>query len=624
MNAHPFAKLHTALTHNGETTNYETLKQRVEQFGLSPLATTDTEVASLKFHLVAEELDYPVWALFESFSPTTGDDLALIKPGLKKDLEEVQRVEFTSSPDGPYQYLCLRHLPEKKITERVDLKDPADLRPSTTAFWHDNSNGKIRAFSMIASEEQAIQHMLELLDKDGLIDGAAADEVMVSNGMISRYHYNEAGEITAAEYIDRYGGKMELSDSGKHYSFSRTPLQIPQNKDDLTKQIKTEAENLILFIREQLPEWDFNTYRWILDYIYSNVTPENVKETIATLTYLIDYLRTMNTGDKAKSSLLDITKKILFNLFDKLAKVDPDSFYKIDIAANLPVECDSSASKILLVDATGFEPEGTNPRYSLTSLLSKAYQKGWRDFILYRVGGQRLISTAVMGADNTDDVTIDVYGIPGEYLGAFMQGGTIRVHGNSQNFTAMCMHHGTLQVFGNAGKVCGYASKGGKVFILGNINDRAWTNSVNDSRGQNLQVHILGSASKYAGESLMGGDFFFGGLYFDSRGQLKTQNRPYRGTKLLGGASRGRMLFFNPNNSLDPNQYVHGKIESIKKDEWTYWQGMIEETLTLAGVEISENDESKTFMVNGKTYSISPENFTLIKAKGGLKGYESH
>jgi len=31
MNAHPFAKLHTALTHNGETTNYEALKQLVEQ-----------------------------------------------------------------------------------------------------------------------------------------------------------------------------------------------------------------------------------------------------------------------------------------------------------------------------------------------------------------------------------------------------------------------------------------------------------------------------------------------------------------------------------------------------------------------------------------------------------------
>ncbi|MDZ7319339.1 MAG: hypothetical protein ONB11_09310 [candidate division KSB1 bacterium] len=31
MSAHLFTKLHTALTHNGEATNYEALQQRVEQ-----------------------------------------------------------------------------------------------------------------------------------------------------------------------------------------------------------------------------------------------------------------------------------------------------------------------------------------------------------------------------------------------------------------------------------------------------------------------------------------------------------------------------------------------------------------------------------------------------------------
>ncbi len=624
MNAHPFAKLHTALTHNGETTNYETLRQRVEQFGLPPLATTDTEVASLKFHLVADELDYPEWAMFESFSPTTGDDLALVKPELRKDLEEVQRVEFTSSPDGPYQYLCLRHKPHEKMTERVDLKDPADLRPSTTAFWHDKSNGRLRTFSMIASEEQAIQRMLDLLDKDGLIDGAEADHVIVSNGMISRYHYNDNGKIYNAEYIDRYGQKMEFSDSGKHYSFSRTPLQKPDNIKALTNQINENLNRLQLYIMEQIEDWDFNTFRWVLEYISSNVVPEDIKKTIAAFTHIIDYLRTANTGSKAKSSLLDVTKKILYDLLGRLSKIDPDSFYNLDINLNSIADAVLDDSKTLVLNATDFQAEGTNPQYSLTSLLSAAYQKGWRHFILYKVGGQRLISTAAMGTGSTDDVTIDVYGIPGEYLGAFMQGGTIRVHGNSQNFTAMCMHHGNLQVFGNAGKVCGYASKGGKVFILGNINDRAWTNSVNDSRVQNLQVHILGSASKYAGESLMGGDFFFGGLYFDSRGRLRTQDRPYRGTKLLGGASRGRMLFFNPNDSLHQKQYIHGKVEKIENNEWPYWQEMIEETLTFAGIKILKDGDNKCFTANEKKFRILPENFTLITAKGGLKGYESH
>ncbi len=101
MNAHPFAKLHTALTHNGETTNYDALKQRVEQFNLSPLATTDTEVASLKFHLTADAWEDSDWASFESFSPTTGDDLQLVKPAIRTQLEQVWRVEFASSkPTG--------------------------------------------------------------------------------------------------------------------------------------------------------------------------------------------------------------------------------------------------------------------------------------------------------------------------------------------------------------------------------------------------------------------------------------------------------------------------------------------------------------------------------------------
>ena len=217
MNAHPFAKLHTALTHNGETTNYEALKQRVEQFNLSPIASTDTEVASLKFHLTADEWEYPDWALFESFSPTTGDDLRLIDPQIRKQLEQVQRVEFASSPDGPYQYLCLRHNPNKSITERVDLKDPADLRPNISAFWQD----KDRVFSIIASEEHAIHTMLNLLDKEGIIDGAVPDKTFVSNGMISRYFCDEQNKIQNYEFIDRYGQKIEMENTGEHYSVHR-------------------------------------------------------------------------------------------------------------------------------------------------------------------------------------------------------------------------------------------------------------------------------------------------------------------------------------------------------------------------------------------------------------------
>ncbi|GAB4367906.1 MAG: hypothetical protein Kow0042_08790 [Calditrichia bacterium] len=645
MNAHPFSKLHTALTHNGETTNYEALKQRVEQFGLPPLATTDTEVASLKFHLLAEELEYPDWALFESFSPTTGDDLALVPREIRRHLEEVQRVEFTSSPDGPYQYLCLRHLPEKNLTERVDLKDPADLRPSTTAFWVDKNNGKTRAFSIIASEEQAIQRMMALMDQEGLVDGAQADEVFVSSGMISRFRYDDPNQMADFELIDRYGQPIPLPEYGHHYSYSRTALVEPKNRKELVSQLsqtltdsaKKEGAPPEKWIRENLPEWDFNTYRWVLttlsEWALQIPTKENppvmpvsypAEAHIQLLSYFIDYLRTMNSANKAKSSLLDITRNILYEFFDTLGQHYPKHWFAVrrENPSLSPVK--DPAAQTILIDATGFQPEGTDPEKSLSALLAEAYRVGWRRFVLYRVNGQRLISTAVMGTSDTDDVIMDVYGAPGEYFGAFMQGGTVRLHGNAQNFAAMCMHHGHLQIFGNAGKVCGYASKGGEVYILGNIVDRAWTNSVNDSRCQDLKVHILGTASKYAGESLMGGDFFFAGLYFGQNGELRLQDRPYRGTKLLGGASRGNMLFFDPLNRLDPHQYVHGKLQEIQETDWPGWLQMITKTFKLAGINIRQQNGESLIYADGKTYSINPANFKLVVPKGGLKGYESH
>ena len=356
-----------------------------------------------------------------------------------------------------------------------------------------------------------------------------------------------------------------------------------------------------------------------MESLAEKTTPENALRNIEVFTYFLDHLRHLETGSKAKSSLIGIANAVLYKLFERLPEIDSRFvFQKYKHSEELkPAE----KEQILLVNADGFEPEGTDRRTSLASFLSYSFDQGYRNFILYNLSGQRLISTATMKG-NCEGVKIDVYGIPGEYLGAFMQGGTLRVHGNSQNFTGMCMHHGTLQVFGNAGKVCGYASKGGKVFILGDINDRAWTNSVDDGRCEKLQVHILGSASKYAGESLMGGDFFFGGLYFDEKGNLKTQASPYRGTKLLGGASRGRMLFFDPYRRLDVNQYTQGAVQEIV--DWSYWKTMVVDTLKTAGVMLEGEDEKLSFVVDEKSFDIKPENFQLIIPKGGLKGYECH
>jgi len=94
------AELHTALTHNGETTNYRTMLNRVSQFNLKPLAQTDTAVASLKLHLVSQYLRYPFDVLWNpSPPPRICPDAASRE--VRDRFERVQEVELESAPDGP-------------------------------------------------------------------------------------------------------------------------------------------------------------------------------------------------------------------------------------------------------------------------------------------------------------------------------------------------------------------------------------------------------------------------------------------------------------------------------------------------------------------------------------------
>ncbi len=100
--------------------------------------------------------------------------------------------------------------------------------------------------------------------------------------------------------------------------------------------------------------------------------------------------------------------------------------------------------------------------------------------------------------------------------------------------------------------------------------------------------------------------------------------RPYLSTKMLGGASRGKFVFFDPLNRLLEAQYVHGKVIEFTDEEWTYYLSKIRETLELANVALFKKNGSENINVEGKMIELSREVFKLIVPRGGLKGYESH
>jgi len=96
----------------------------------------------------------------------------------------------------------------------------------------------------------------------------------------------------------------------------------------------------------------------------------------------------------------------------------------------------------------------------LNSLLRAISSNGAERIEVHNVYGQRYI-----GIDLDAGIQIDIYGIPGNDLGAFMNGPRIVVHGNAQDDCGNTMNEGQIVIHGHAGDITGYSMRGGKIFV---------------------------------------------------------------------------------------------------------------------------------------------------------------
>ncbi len=85
-------------------------------------------------------------------------------------------------------------------------------------------------------------------------------------------------------------------------------------------------------------------------------------------------------------------------------------------------EIDADDEKTMRIDAREMHYRELNQR------VREAVAAGEKAFDLANVNGQRYIADGVQG-----EVEFDIHGVPGNDLGAFMDGPTIRVHGNAQD-----------------------------------------------------------------------------------------------------------------------------------------------------------------------------------------------
>lgn len=112
--------------------------------------------------------------------------------------------------------------------------------------------------------------------------------------------------------------------------------------------------------------------------------------------------------------------------------------------------------------------------------------------------GQRFIAAGMSDQD------ITIKGIPGNALGAYLNGGTITVLGNAQDAVGDTMNDGTILIHGNIGDAAGYAMRGGKIYVRGDAGYRAGIHMKAYQNKVPLMV-IGGKAGSFLGEYQAGG-----------------------------------------------------------------------------------------------------------------------
>jgi glutamate synthase domain-containing protein 3 len=175
--------------------------------------------------------------------------------------------------------------------------------------------------------------------------------------------------------------------------------------------------------------------------------------------------------------------------------------------------------KMAKIDANGLYYRDLN------RLLRSLDGNGIEKIEIRNVYGQRYI-----GTDLDDHLSIDIYGTPGNDLGAFMSGPKITVHGNVQDACGNTMDHGSIVVHGRAGDLVGHSMRGGKIFIRDDAGYRVGIH-MKEYLGKRPTIVIGGTAQDFLGEYMAGGVLAVLGLNMKE----KVHNARFVGTGMHGG-----------------------------------------------------------------------------------------
>lgn len=592
--AHPFIGLDEALVHNGDFANYYAVSEYLRQHNIYPQFLTDTEVSALMLDLFSRTFEYPLEYIIEAMAPTGEYDFDLLPVEKQQLYRQIQSTHIHSSPDGPWFFIIARNDIRQKKLQLIGITDTSMLRPQVFAL----QEGEVQ-IGLICSEKQAIDATLESIASEDPRFCPVADKYWNCRGGSA----SDGGAFIFSVEDDGNGGKR-LACTNKFGEVVKTPagqyhyqgnLSVTGACDEsVADTVKDcfrtgDLENLKGYCRRHLPGWNYEALVEFCSSVYerSKDGDEPKQAAIEILTWLND--TPLNTGSKKRSSLLYITRNYLISIFKNTMPVgkEGDSRYRlINYAGRHSLAEPQHENQILLLDASGFPPEGDDCD---ARLLAQASKTGWKNFICFNYSGQRFCGCGL--PNDGANVRIDVYGSSGDYLASGINGAQIYVHGDAQDQLGQIMMNGKLVIYGDVGQTFMYGAKGGEVYVLGNAAGRPLINAVGNPR-----VVINGTCLDYLAESFMAGDPLKGGgfvvmngLEYGSDGNIQEQVTPYPGSNLFSLASGGAIYLRDPYHKVVPEQLNGGEIVELSLADWELILPYLKENERLFNISVERD-----------------------------------
>ena len=595
--AHPFSGMDEALVHNGDFANYHAVCEYLEQHNIHPQFLTDTEVSVLLLDLLHRTFGYPMEYIIEAMAPTSEYDFDQLPPEKQRIYRCIQSAHIHASPDGPWFFIIARNNPYKQFFQLIGITDTAMLRPQVFAL----QNGAVQ-IGLICSEKQAIDATLQNLAVEDNRFCPVADKYWnarggsATDGGAFMFTVKDAGKGDGSKKLictDKFGRIVSTPKGQKHYRPTEG-VTISEPSTEISELLgkglaAQDGEPLKRQCLERLAAWPYAALVQLCEDLISRAAENDDAKTkaIDLLTFLLD--RRAATGEKKRSSVLDILGKSLTALFVASPQMNANSqslYRHVDWASRHTLRPPQDGERICVLNAREFPPEGDACD---ARLICDAYEMGWKQFICYGYKGQRFTGCGL--SKDSDGVRIDVYDSSGDYLASGIDGLEIYVHGNAQDQLAQIIKRGKLVIYGDVGQTFMYGAKGGDVYVMGNAAGRPLINAVGRPR-----VVINGTCLDYLAESFMAGDPLNGGGFvvlngidFDTDGKVVPLVNPYPGANLFSLASGGAIYLRDPHELVVEEQLNGGEFTRLTPADWELILPYLEENERLFGISI-END----------------------------------